>query len=241
MAENLTVAWHGTDDATADPRNMENAPSNGSMFMACLFGLASSARSTDIHDVSGPLKPTIMRSRQSRYRAWATEDHSRWPTLSNAAETLASFHFDVGISLSHHIVRFWGLADEYVAARGQIASFAAGIAKAKARLEYTGMQHTRAACLTRSNIASPLRLDQAVRDVAAARADIAAAEANYAAAQSRADSGAAHHRQRTSSGGGGHARGPRAAARQDDNAGAGGRHCHRETAFEPGMTVWVSR
>jgi HlyD family secretion protein len=32
------------------------------------------------------------------------------------------------------------------------------------------MQHTRAACLTRSNIASPLRLDQAVKDVAAARA-----------------------------------------------------------------------
>jgi HlyD family secretion protein len=52
------------------------------------------------------------------------------------------------------------------------------------------MQHTRAACLTRSNIASPLRLDQAVKDVAAARADVAAAEANYAAAQRRADSGA---------------------------------------------------
>lgn len=103
------------------------------------------------------------------------------------------------------------------------------------------MQHTRAACLTRSNIASPLRLDQAVKDVAAARADVAAAGANYAAAQRRADSGAARHRQRTSSGGGGHARGPRAAARQDDGAGAGQRHCHRETAFEPGMTVWVSR
>jgi HlyD family secretion protein len=53
------------------------------------------------------------------------------------------------------------------------------------------MQHTRAAYLTRSNTASPQRLDQAVNDVAAARADVAAAEANHAAAQ--AGPRAEHH------------------------------------------------
>lgn len=64
----------------------------------------------------------------------------------------------------------------------EVASLAAGIAKAKARLEYAGLQHARAASLVRSNTASPQSLDQAVNDLAAARADVAEAEANHATA-----------------------------------------------------------
>jgi HlyD family secretion protein len=65
----------------------------------------------------------------------------------------------------------------------EIASLAAGIAKAKARLEYAELQHDRVAYLARSDTASQQSLDQAVNDVAAARADVAEAEANHAAAQ----------------------------------------------------------
>jgi HlyD family secretion protein len=65
----------------------------------------------------------------------------------------------------------------------EIASLAATIAKAKSRLEYAGLQHTRAAYLTRSYAASQQSLDQAENDLAAARADVSEAEANHAAAQ----------------------------------------------------------
>src|SRR5262245_29650888 len=65
----------------------------------------------------------------------------------------------------------------------EIASLAAGIAKAKSKLEYVQAQHTRTATLARSDVASQQSLDQAVNDVAAARADVAEAEANHAAAQ----------------------------------------------------------
>ena len=65
----------------------------------------------------------------------------------------------------------------------EIASLAASIAKAAARLEYAGLQHARAASLVRSYTASPQSLDQAANDLAAARADVAEAEANHAAAQ----------------------------------------------------------
>ena len=65
----------------------------------------------------------------------------------------------------------------------EMASLAAAIAKAKSRLEYAGLQHARAEYLARSAAASQQSLDQAVNDVAAARADVAEAEANHAAAQ----------------------------------------------------------
>jgi HlyD family secretion protein len=64
-----------------------------------------------------------------------------------------------------------------------IASLAAGIAKAKARLEYADLQLARVAYLARSDTASQQTLDQAQNDAAAARADVAEAEANHAAAQ----------------------------------------------------------
>jgi HlyD family secretion protein len=64
----------------------------------------------------------------------------------------------------------------------EIAALAAGIAKAKARLEYVEAQLARTATLARSDIASQQALDQATNDVAAARADVAEAEANHAAA-----------------------------------------------------------
>jgi HlyD family secretion protein len=65
----------------------------------------------------------------------------------------------------------------------EVASLEAAIAKAKSRLEYAGSQHVRAASLVRSYTGSPQSLDQAVNDLAAARADVAEAEANHAAAQ----------------------------------------------------------
>jgi HlyD family secretion protein len=65
----------------------------------------------------------------------------------------------------------------------EIASLAAAIDKAKARLEYAQLQYTRAAFLARSAVASQQTLDQTVNDVATAHADVTEAEANYAAAQ----------------------------------------------------------
>ena len=65
----------------------------------------------------------------------------------------------------------------------EVASLAAGIAKAKARLEYAELQQARAASLVRRNTSSQQVLDQAVNDLEAARADVAEAEANHGAAQ----------------------------------------------------------
>jgi len=64
----------------------------------------------------------------------------------------------------------------------EIASLAAAIAKAKAKLDYAQAQLTRTATLAQSNNASQQDLDQAENDVASARADIAEAEANHDAA-----------------------------------------------------------
>jgi HlyD family secretion protein len=64
----------------------------------------------------------------------------------------------------------------------EVAALAAGIAKAKSKLDYAQAQLTRTATLAESNTASQQALDQAQNDVAAARADVAEAEANHAAA-----------------------------------------------------------
>jgi len=72
---------------------------------------------------------------------------------------------------------FAGARDE------EIAALAAGIARAKSRLEYAQAQLARAAHLARQDFASRQALDQAEADVATARADMAEAEANHAAAE----------------------------------------------------------
>jgi multidrug resistance efflux pump len=64
----------------------------------------------------------------------------------------------------------------------EIDALAAGIAKAKAKLEYAQAQLTRTASLVQSVTATQQDLDQAENDVAAARADVAEAQANHAAA-----------------------------------------------------------
>src|SRR5215831_7879831 len=64
----------------------------------------------------------------------------------------------------------------------QVASLAAEIAKAKARLDYTQAQFTRTSTLAREDFAAQQALDQAANDVANARADVADAEANHQAA-----------------------------------------------------------
>ena len=66
----------------------------------------------------------------------------------------------------------------------QVASLAAEIAKAKARLDYTQAQLTRVSTLASNDFAAQQALDQAEDDVASARADVADAEANHQAAVS---------------------------------------------------------
>ena len=66
----------------------------------------------------------------------------------------------------------------------QVASLAAEIAKAKARLDYTQAQLTRVSTLASNDFAAQQALDQAENDVANARADVADAEANHQAAVS---------------------------------------------------------
>jgi HlyD family secretion protein len=64
----------------------------------------------------------------------------------------------------------------------QVASLAAEIAKAKARLDYTQAQLTRVSTLASEDFAAKQALDQAENDVANARADVTEAEANHQAA-----------------------------------------------------------
>jgi HlyD family secretion protein len=64
----------------------------------------------------------------------------------------------------------------------EVAVLAAGIAKAKSRLDYAQQQLTRASELARSDTASQQSLDQAQNDVASTLADVTEAEANHAAA-----------------------------------------------------------
>src|SRR3981081_2478354 len=65
----------------------------------------------------------------------------------------------------------------------EIAALAAGIAKAKSKLEYVEAQLARVSYLARSDTASQQALDQAENDAASARADVAEAEANQDAPQ----------------------------------------------------------
>jgi HlyD family secretion protein len=64
----------------------------------------------------------------------------------------------------------------------QVASLAAEISKAKARLEYAQVQLTRASTLAGSDFGTQQTLDEAQSDLANARADVAEAEANHDAA-----------------------------------------------------------
>ena len=65
----------------------------------------------------------------------------------------------------------------------EIASLAAEIAKAKARVNYVKLQLVRTSVLARGDNAPKQALDQAQKDTASAQADVAEAEANHAAAK----------------------------------------------------------
>jgi len=72
----------------------------------------------------------------------------------------------------------------YVGVRQEeIATFAAEVDKANSRLAYADQQLVRFARLTRDNFAPRQSLDQAQKDVSAARADVAETTANYASAK----------------------------------------------------------
>ena len=64
----------------------------------------------------------------------------------------------------------------------EVEALAAGIAKAKAKLEYAQAQLTRTASLAQSDTATQQALDETQNDVAAARANVAEAQANHDAA-----------------------------------------------------------
>lgn len=64
----------------------------------------------------------------------------------------------------------------------QVDSLKAQIAKGKARLEYVQLQFTRTSTLAGQNFESQQALDQAINNVASAKADVAEAQANYDAA-----------------------------------------------------------
>src|SRR5262245_56658081 len=72
----------------------------------------------------------------------------------------------------------------------KVASLAAEIAKAKARLDYAQAQLTRTSTLAREDFAAKQALDQAENDVANARADVADADSNHQAAVRRPTDGA---------------------------------------------------
>ena len=95
------------------------------------------------------------------------------------------------LEISASVVQARAALDEAVANRDhvyagvraeEIASLAAAIAKAKAKLDYAQAQLTRTATLAQSNNATQQALDEAENDVASARADIAEAKANHDAA-----------------------------------------------------------
>ena len=114
--------WHGSSDAIVNPRNMEDALKQW----------------IDVHGLS--VRPRIEHEIEGHSRrVWRTEaddDAIEAITISGMGHgvPLASargvercgnagpFHFDVGISSSHRIVRFWGLADEYVALENETSA-----------------------------------------------------------------------------------------------------------------------
>jgi hypothetical protein len=107
--------WHGSSDAIVNPRNME----------------ASLKQWIDVHGVS--VRPRIEHKvgGHSR-RVWRTEadddvieaisitgmGHGVPVAAGGGSERCGNagpFHFDVGVSSSHHIARFWGVADKATA------------------------------------------------------------------------------------------------------------------------------
>ena len=133
-------------------------------------------RATEIHvgpEVGGQLA-AIKVEKGSRVRAGdVVAELSALELSASVAQARAAL--DSAVAAREHV--YAGVRDE------EIASLAAGIAKAKSRLEYAELQLNRTAQLARSDFASQQALDQAENDVATARADVAEAEANHAAAK----------------------------------------------------------
>jgi feruloyl esterase len=115
--------WHGMADAIVHPGNMEDALKQWS----------------DVHGVG--VRPRIEHTIEGhRRRVWRTEADEDVieavsitgmghgvPLASRGVERCGNagpFHFDVDISSSHHILRFWGLAGSSVAAEREAAMLA---------------------------------------------------------------------------------------------------------------------
>jgi feruloyl esterase len=113
--------WHGMADGIVNPGNMEDALKQWS----------------DVHGAGA--QPRIERTIEGHlHRVWRTEADEDVieavsiagmghgvPLASRGIERCGNagpFHFDVGISSSHHILRFWGLAGSSVAAEKEVAT-----------------------------------------------------------------------------------------------------------------------
>ena len=133
-------------------------------------------RATEIRvapEVGGQLA-AIKVEKDSRVRAGdVVAELSALELTASVAQMRAAL--DSAVAARAHV--YAGVRDE------EIASLAAGIAKAKSRLEYAELQLNRTAYLARSDFASQQAVDQAENEVATARADVAEAEANHASAK----------------------------------------------------------
>jgi hypothetical protein len=124
--------WHGSDDAIVNPSNMQDALKQWS----------------DVHGVGvrPRLEHTIEGHLRRVWRTEADEDVIEAVSITGMGHgvPLASrvercgnagpFHFDVGISSSHRILTFWGLADSSVAAEKEAAISARPLVSAEAEI-----------------------------------------------------------------------------------------------------------
>jgi poly(hydroxyalkanoate) depolymerase family esterase len=126
--------WHGLSDAIVNPSNMEDTLKQ----WIDVQGVA--ARPRIEHTIEGHLR-----------RVWRTEGdedvieavsitgmgHGVPLASSHGVErcgNAGAFHFDVGVSSSHHILRFWGLADNSVAAEKEAATLAQPLVPTEAQV-----------------------------------------------------------------------------------------------------------
>jgi len=123
-------------------------------------------------EVSGQLTSTKVRKGDQVRAGDVVAELSALEISASVAQARAAL--DAAVTNRDHV--YAGVRAE------EIASLAAAIAKAKAKLDYGQAQLSRAATLVQTNTASQQDLDQAQNDVASAQADIAEAEANHDAA-----------------------------------------------------------
>ena len=159
--------WHGSSDNIVNPKNMEHA------LLQWIDVHGVSVRPRIEHEVDGHSRRV--------WRTEADEDVIEANIISGMGHGVplstrrgpdccgnaGPFHFDVGISSSHHIIRFWGLADSHAA------------------FEEKGADHARAPL-------APIVMPGSATSLIAAREDVSA-DGTFARRDGRSDSHAKPH------------------------------------------------